>query len=196
MPHLAVVTGIPGVGKTTVLNELTDLARQNKFDLSVLNYGTIMNEIMRDLGKELHRDDMRVQTLETQRKVQELAANEINNRATQHQVLVVDTHMFVRTSSGLWAGLPQNLLQKLRPQLFILIETDPEQIADRRKSDSERRRDQSLSSEITFDLEWSRATAAASAVSTGAPVKIIRNEPGKQKQAAQDLLQTIQSVIT
>ncbi len=196
MPHLAVVTGIPGVGKTTVLNELTDLARQNKFDLSVLNYGTIMNEIMGELGKELHRDDMRVQTLETQRKVQELAANEINNRATQHEVLVVDTHMFVRTSSGLWAGLPQNLLQKLRPQLFVLIETDPEQIADRRKSDSERRRDQSLSSEITFDLEWSRATAAASAVSTGAPIKIIRNEPGKQKQAALDLLQTIQSVIT
>ncbi|HYW01802.1 MAG TPA: adenylate kinase [Candidatus Acidoferrum sp.] len=196
MPHLAVVTGIPGVGKTTVLNELTDLARQNKFDLSVLNYGTIMNEIMGELGKELHRDDMRAQTLETQRKVQELAANEINNRATQHQVLVVDTHMFVRTSSGLWAGLPQNLLQKLRPQLFVLIETDPEQIADRRKSDSERRRDQSLSSEITFDLEWSRATAAASAVSTGAPIKIIRNEPGKQKQAALDLLQTIQSVIT
>ncbi|MGO9645995.1 MAG: adenylate kinase [Candidatus Bathyarchaeia archaeon] len=196
MPHLAVVTGIPGVGKTTVLNELTDLARQNKFDLVVLNYGTIMNEIMHDLGKELHRDDMRVQTLEMQRKVQELAANEINNRAAQHKVLVVDTHMFVRTSSGLWAGLPQNLLQKLLPQVFVLIETDPEQIADRRKSDSERRRDQSLSSEIAFDLEWSRATAAASAVSTGAPVKIIRNEPGKQKQAALDLLQAIQSVIT
>ena|SRR5208282_155645 len=196
MPHLAVVTGIPGVGKTTVLNELTDLARQNKFDLAVLNYGTIMNEIMHNLGKELHRDDMRVQTLEMQRKVQELAANEINNRAAQHKVLVVDTHMFVRTSSGLWAGLPQNLLQKLLPQVFVLIETDPEQIADRRKSDSERRRDQSLSSEIAFDLEWSRATAAASAVSTGAPVKIIRNEPGKQKQAALDLLQAIQSVIT
>jgi adenylate kinase len=155
-----------------------------------------MNEIMRDLGKELHRDDMRVQTIETQKKVQELAANEINNRAAQHKVLVVDTHMFVRTSSGLWAGLPQNLLQKLRPQLLVLIETDPEQIAERRKSDTERRRDQSLSSEIAFDLEWSRATAAASAVSTGAPVKIIRNEPGKQKQAAQDLLQAIQNVTT
>jgi len=196
VPHLAVVTGIPGVGKTTVLNELTDLARQNKFDLAVLNYGTIMNEIMRDLGNELHRDDMRLQTLEMQRKVQELAANEINNRAAQHNVLVIDTHMFVRTSSGMWAGLPQNLLQKLHPQLFVLIETDPEQIADRRKSDSQRRRDQTLSSEIAFDLEWSRATAAASAVNTGVPVKIIRNEPGKQKQAALDLLQTIQNVTT
>jgi adenylate kinase len=195
MPNLAVVTGIPGVGKTTVLNELVDIAHQNKVDLAVLNYGTIMNEIMRDLGKELHRDDMRVQTIETQRKVQELAANEINNRASEHKVLVIDTHMFIRTSAGMWAGLPQNLLQKLRPQVLVLIETDPEQIADRRMSDSERRRDQTLSSEIAFDLEWSRATAAASAVTTGAPVKIIRNEPGKQKQAALDLYQVIQSVI-
>ena len=195
MPNLAVVTGIPGVGKTTVLNELTDIAHQNKLDLAVLNYGTIMNEILRDLGKELHRDDMRVQTIETQRKVQELAANEINNRASQHKVLVIDTHMFIRTTAGMWAGLPQNLLQKLRPQVLVLIETDPEQIAERRTSDSERRRDQTLSSEIAFDLEWSRATAAASAVTTGAPVKIIRNEPGKQKQAALDLYQVIQSVI-
>ena len=194
MPHIAVVTGIPGVGKTTVLNELTDLAHQNKFDLVVLNYGTIMNEIMRDLGKELHRDDMRSQRLEMQRKVQELAANELNNRATQHNVLVIDTHMFVRTPSGMWAGIPQNLLQQLRPQLFVLVETDAQQIANRRQSDSARRRDQSLSSEITFDLEWSRATAAASAVITGAPVKIIRNEPGNQRQAAKDLFQTIQSI--
>ena len=196
MPHIAVVTGIPGVGKTTVLNELSDLAHLNKFDLVVLNYGTIMNEIMRDLGRELHRDDMRAQTLEMQRKVQELAANELNNRATQHNVLVIDTHMFVRTPSGMWAGLPQNLLQKLNPQLFVLVETDAEQISNRRQSDSARRRDQSLSSEITFDLEWSRATAAASAVITGAPVKIIRNEPGNQRQAAKDLFQTIQSITT
>lgn len=49
-----VVTGIPGVGKTTVLNELLDLAKQNRFDLTVLNFGTVMNEIMRELGKDLH----------------------------------------------------------------------------------------------------------------------------------------------
>ena len=110
------MTGIPGVGKTTVLNELKDLAKQNRVNLTVMNFGTIMNEIMRELGRDMDRDEMREQGIETQRKVQELAANEINNRAAQHRVLVVDTHMFVRTSSGLWAGLPQNLLQKLPPK--------------------------------------------------------------------------------
>jgi len=189
-----VVTGIPGVGKTTVLNELQDLAKQNKFNLIVLNFGTIMNEIMRELGKDLHRDDMRQQSIETQRKVQELAASEITNRTGQGTV-VIDTHMFVRTAVGIWAGLPQNVLEKLSPQLLVLIEADPEQIAGRRQSDSDRKREQSLAEEIAFDLEWSRATAAASAVATGAPVKVIRNEAGRQKQAAQELFQAIRSIM-
>jgi adenylate kinase len=189
-----VVTGIPGVGKTTVLNELQDLAKQNRFDLTVLNFGTVMNEIMRELGKDLHRDDMRKQSIETQRKAQELAASEIANRSL-HGATVVDTHMFIRTGSGLWAGLPQNVLQRLGPRLFVLVEADPEQVAARRRTDTDRKREQELGEQIKFDLEWSRATAAASAVATGAPVKVIRNDAGRQKQAAMELFQTIRDVM-
>ena len=189
-----VVTGIPGVGKTTVLNELQDLAKQSRFELTVINFGTVMNELMRELGKDLHRDDMRGQSIETQKKAQELAAIEIANRSGSGTT-VVDTHMFVRTGSGLWAGLPQNVLTRLSPRLLVLIEADPEQIAARRRGDTDRRREQALTEDIMFDLEWSRATAASSAVSTGAPVKVIRNDAGRQKQAAQELFQAIRSVM-
>jgi adenylate kinase len=159
-----------------------------------LNFGTVMNEIMRELGKDLHRDDMRKQSIETQRKAQELAASEIANRSI-HGATVVDTHMFIRTGSGLWAGLPQNVLQRLGPRLFVLVEADPDQIATRRRTDADRKREQELAEQITFDLAWSRATAAASAVATGAPVKVIRNDAGRQKQAAMELFQTIRDVM-
>jgi adenylate kinase len=188
------VTGIPGVGKTTVLNELQDLAKQNRVNLSVLNYGTIMNEIMRELGKQMNRDEMREQDIETQKKVQELAANEISNRAGQGTI-VVDTHMFVKTSVGMWAGIPQNVLQRLGPRLLVLVEADPEQIAGRRRGDADRKREAALVEDIKFDLEWSRATAAASAVATGAPVKVIRNDAGRQKQAAQELFEIIRKLM-
>lgn len=188
------VTGIPGVGKTTVLNELQNLAKENRFNLSVLNFGTVMNEIMRDLGRDMHRDDMRQQSIETQKKAQELAASEIVNRSTRGTT-IVDTHMFIRTASGLWAGLPQNVLQRLSPRLLVLVEADPEQIAARRKSDTDRKREQTFAEDIMFDLEWSRATAASSAVVTGAPVKVIRNDTGRQKQAALELFQTIRNVM-
>jgi len=49
-------------------------------------------------------------------------------------------------------------------------------------------RDDLTMEEVRFDLEWSRATASACAVSTGAPVKIISNEAGKQREAAEELL--------
>jgi adenylate kinase len=189
-----VVTGIPGVGKTTVLNELQGLAKQNNFNLTVVNFGTVMNGIMRELGKDMHRDDMRQQGIETQKKAQELAASEIVTHSTEGTT-IVDTHMFVRTGSGLWAGLPQNVLQRLSPRLFILVEADPEQIAVRRRTDTDRRREQAMAEDIRFDLEWSRATAAASAITTGSPVKVIRNDTGRQKQAALELFQTIRSVM-
>jgi len=182
------------VGKTTVLSELADLARENKYNLTVMNFGTIMKEIMLELGKELHRDEMRKLTIEEQRKFQELAASEITHRAG-HGVAVIDTHMFVKTPSGMWAGLPEKVLEKLDPQLLVLVEANTEQIATRRAGDSSRRRDQSLADEIAFDLGWSRATAAASAVATGAPVKVIRNDAGRQKEAAQELFQTIRGVM-
>jgi len=188
------VTGIPGVGKTSVLNELQDLAKQNHANIAILNYGTIMNEILRELGKQMNRDDMRGQDIETQRKVQDLAANEIINRVGQGTV-VVDTHMFVKTPVGMWAGLPQTVLQKLSPRLLVLVEADPEQIAGRRRGDTDRKRDATLVEEIGFDLAWARATAAASAVATGAPVKVIRNDPGTQKQAAQELFEVIRKLV-
>jgi adenylate kinase len=182
------------VGKTTVLNELQDLAKQNRVNLSVLNFGTIMNEIMRELGKQMNRDEMREQSIETQRKVQDLAANEISNRAGQ-ATIIVDTHMFVKTSVGMWAGLPLSVLQKLSPRLLVLIEAAPEQIAGRRRGDTDRKREAALVEDIQFDLQWSRATAAASAVATGAPVKVIRNDPGTQKQAAQELFEAIRKLV-
>lgn len=187
------VTGIPGVGKTTVLNELQDLAKQNHANIAVLNFGTIMNEIFRELGKQMNRDEMREQDIEMQRKVQDLAASEIINRIGQGTV-VVDTHMFVKTTVGMWAGLPQSVLQKLSPRLLVLIEADPQQIAGRRHGDSDRKREATLEDEIKFDLEWSRATAAASAIATGAPVKVIRNDTGTQKQAAQELFELIRKI--
>jgi adenylate kinase len=59
----------------------------------------------------------------------------------------------------------------------------------------DRKREQSLAEEIAFDLEWSRATAAASAVETGAPVKVIRNDTGRQKQAALELFQAVRNIM-
>jgi len=182
-----ILTGIPGVGKTTILNELQKLAEEKGTRLTVLNYGTVMNELFKKYGRKISRDEIRQQQVSSQKKIQDQAA-QILARKIRNPITIVDTHMFIRTKTGLWSGLPESVLSRLKPSLIVLVEAPPEEIAKRRRSDTTRMRDDLTMEEVRFDLEWSRATASACAVSTGAPVKIISNEAGKQREAAEELL--------
>lgn len=181
-----ILTGIPGVGKTTILNELQKLAEEKRIKLTVLNYGTVMNELFERYGRKIERDEIRRQRISVQKKIQDRAA-QILARNIRNPITIIDTHMFVRTKTGLWSGLPDSVLSRLKPSLIVLVEAPPEEIAKRRRSDMTRMRDDLTMEEVRFDLEWSRATASACAVSTGAPVKIISNEAGKQREAAEEL---------
>jgi len=181
-----ILTGIPGVGKTTILNELQNLAKEKEIKLAVLNYGTVMNELLEKYGRKISRDEIRQQQISVQKKIQDRAA-QILARKMRSPITIIDTHMFIRTKTGLWSGLPESVLSRLRPSLIVLVEAPPEQIAKRRRSDTTRMRDDLTMEEVRFDLEWSRATASACAVYTGAPVKIISNKTGKQREAAEEL---------
>jgi len=182
-----ILTGIPGVGKTTILNELQNLAKEKEIKLAVLNYGTVMNELFKKYGRKISRDEIRRQQISVQKKIQDRAA-QILVRKMRSPITIIDTHMFIRTKTGLWSGLPESVLSRLKPSLIVLIEAPPEEIAKRRRSDTTRMRDDLTMEEVRFDLEWSRATASACAVYTGAPVKIISNKTGKQREAAEELL--------
>jgi len=181
-----ILTGIPGVGKTTILNELQKLAKEKGIKLTVLNYGTVMNELFKKYGRKIGRDEIRQQQVSIQKKIQDRAAR-ILARKIRNPITIIDTHMFIRTKTGLWSGLPESVLSRLKPSLIVLVEASPEEIAERRRSDTTRMRDDLVVEEVKFDLEWSRATASACAVSTGAPVKIISNKTGKQREAAEEL---------
>jgi len=181
-----ILTGIPGVGKTTILNQLQNLAKERKIKLTVLNYGTVMNELFKKYGRKISRDEIRRQQISIQKKIQDRTA-QILVRKIRNPITIIDTHMFIRTKTGLWSGLPESVLSRLKPSLIVLVEAPPEEIAKRRRSDTTRMRDDLAMEEVKFDLEWSRATASACAVSTGAPVKIISNKTGKQREAAEEL---------
>jgi len=185
-----ILTGIPGVGKTTILNELQKLAEEKGTKLTVLNYGTVMNELFEKYGRKISRDEIRRQQISIQKKIQDRAA-QILARKIRNPITIVDTHMFIRTETGLWSGLPERVLSRLKPSLIVLVEAPPEEIAERRRSDATRMRDDLTMEEVRFDLEWSRATASACAVYTGAPVKIISNKTGKQREAAEELFKLI-----
>ncbi len=193
MPGTVIVAGVPGVGKTTVLQELGLVTQEKKTPLAIVNFGDVMNQLFKKRGKQVHRDHMRRQELDLQARVQQQAAQKIS-RMARKSTLVVDTHMFVRTVDGIWPGTPRRVLEALDPNLIILIEADPEEVAKRRNTDATRERESKALEDVKSDLEWSRYMASANAVLAGVPIQIVRNREGHQRQAALDLLRTIEKL--
>jgi adenylate kinase len=191
---VVIITGTPGVGKTSVLNKLAKEAEKEKIALRIVNFGTTMNNLLESPGKNIHRDELRKQNLGKQKAVQ-LEAAKLISKMKNDYVLVVDTHMFIRTSVGAFPGLPEYVIKELDPSMLVLIEANPEDITKRREKDQTRKRDAQTFQDVEFDLEWGRKIAAACSIMTGAPVSIINNEEGLPDNAVKHILDRIKEVV-
>ena len=165
---LVVLTGIPGSGSTTLLNKALE-----EVDYVHLNYGDIMTEIAIE-EKIVDRDALRKLSPDVQKEIQEKAAKRIKERSESENV-IVDTHCTINTPSGFLPGLPIWVLNELQPNLFVMIEANPDEIIYRRLNDDTRSRDIERAKDIQLHQEMNRAASMAYATLTGATVKIIEN---------------------
>jgi adenylate kinase len=176
-----VVVGIPGVGKTTVVEML-----KSKLDgCRLVTFGTEMFEEASRRRWVKDRDEMRKLPVERQKKLQAIAAERISKMADQ--IVLVDTHLFIRTKEGFWPGLPFEVVRALNPTHLVLVEASPEEIATRRAADVARLRDSVGREELEKELELGRSFLAVSSTLTGAPMLIIRNAQGKADATAKEL---------
>ena len=195
MDRIVIVTGIPGTGKTTICTCLQKIARNAGLKLSVINYGNVMMEISKKHGKIVERDDIRKDNVTVQRQLQREAAETISEEAkSSNNVTIVDTHLAIRTSEGFLPGLPNYSLQLLKPEQLFLVEAQPDEISSRRMKNSGRKRDQAAIQSVREELLFSRLMAGACSVLTSAPVKIVINSKGKQKEAAKEILESLRGV--
>jgi adenylate kinase len=178
-----IVTGVPGVGKTTVLSRAAD-----KLGQDTVVFGTEMLRVARDEGLVEDRDEMRKLDPATQRDVQQAAAESI---AEMGDVLV-DTHCLIQTPSGFLPGLPQWVAEGLQPDTVVLVEADPEAIAARRADDETRDRDADSPEAIDRHQRLNRSAATTVATLTGATVAIVDNEEGKVDEAVATLVSTLE----
>jgi adenylate kinase len=177
-----VVTGVPGVGKSTCMN-----AASEKLGWEIVNFGTFMYEIARAEGLVESRDDMRKMELGDQRKIQKLAAENIAARDN----VIVDTHLTIKTQKGYLPGLPVGVVEKLMPNTIFIVEASPQEIFDRRNKDPSRKRDQDTVEDIETHQFINRMAAASDAVLSGASVKIVVNADGKVEDAVSTMLDSI-----
>ncbi|MHA1903382.1 MAG: adenylate kinase [Candidatus Thorarchaeota archaeon] len=189
--NIVIVTGIPGVGKTTVINTAVDMVKEkHNEEVLVLNFGTAMFEAAFEKGQVKDRDELRKLPTGDQRETQRAAGNAIAKKAKTAKV-IVDTHTLVQTNNGFLIGLPEWVVRAINPKTIVLIEAESEKIALRRTDDETRTRDAQIVDEIQIHQEMCRAAAVACGTITGATVRRIMNRQGQVEVAAAELAATL-----
>ncbi len=189
--NVVIVTGIPGVGKSTVINTaVQQVKKKHGEDVLILNFGTEMFEVATKAGHVKDRDQLRKMPTSLQRETQRKAGEVIAEKAKSTKV-IVDTHTLIQTNNGFLIGLPEWVAKAIMPKTVVLVEADSEKIAGRRTGDVSRIRDAQAVTDIQVHQEMCRAAAVSVGTITGATVRIIKNREGLVEEAAAELADTL-----
>lgn len=187
--RITIVVGIPGVGKTTVITKTKEIMIQSGYKTTVVVFGSVMLSEAKKIGIG-DRDQIRKLSLSGQQNLQNLAADYICT--VKEDLVIVDTHLFIRTSSGFFPGIPQNVIQKLKPKNLILITATPEEILARRAKDQSRNRDIMSIEEIKRELGLSTSMISTISILSGSAFEIVDNHQG----SSEDTASYIASILT
>ena len=113
-----VIVGIPGVGKTSLVQTIVNKLHENNIDTSVHSYGTMMLEEAKNIGIK-DRDELRRLPVEKQKGLQKNTAEKISKLTDD--IVFIDTHAFISTKEGFYPGLPNDVIQIIQPTHFIAI---------------------------------------------------------------------------
>lgn len=183
-----IIVGVPGVGKSTIITNATETLRNKGRSVKTVVFGSVMFEEAKKLGIN-DRDKLRKLTIDVQQKLQKMAAEHISS--LNDSIVFVDTHLFIKTQSGYYPGLPMNLVLKMNPQRLILITANSDEILNRRKKDTTRTRDLISDDEINRDIQVSLSMISSLSILTGAPFEIIYNHDDMIDSATSQLVELL-----
>lgn len=183
-----VIVGIPGVGKTTVVDKVKDILHSKGINTQYVIFGSIMMKEAEKLGLN-DRDGMRHLPVTTQRKLQLAASSEISK--IEAEILLVDTHLFIKTNEGYLPGLPFDVATALSPTHIFLIIASPKEIISRRLNDTSRRRDNITENDVIEELEIAQNMLCSLSIITGAAMMQIQNANEKFDKAANSIVSAL-----
>ncbi len=184
-----VIVGIPGVGKSTLVNKIVEILNSKQKSVSVNSFGTLMFEEAQKNGMK-NRDDLRKLSMEEQQNLQKKAAQKIAK--LEDDLVIIDTHTFINTNAGYYPGLPNNILEIIKPSNLISVYARPEEIYNRRMKDTTRQRDVVSIDNIKKEMAISDAMLSSCAVFSGSPMKPVLNTEGKVDEAANAVISAIE----
>ena len=183
-----VMVGIPGVGKTSLVNVIVERIRASGRTIQVKSFGSAMLEEAERIG--IHdRDALRCLPTNEQEDLQRTAAERI--AAEECDIVIIDTHAFISTTSGYYPGLPENILHIIKPTNYVSVSAKPEEIYNRRMNDPTRHRDMVTMNVIKQEMDLQAAMISACSVVSGSPVKPVVNREGRLDETANDVIRAL-----
>ena len=182
------MVGIPGVGKTSILEKMVEIVKDHDKSVVVISFGTLMFEVAKENGLE-DRDKLRKLPVLEQQALQKIAAEKIATH--EEDVVIIDTHAFISSPEGYYPGLPEHILKIIKPTNFVSVSAKPEEIYNRRMKDDTRNRDKITLPNIKKELDVQSGIISSCAVITGAPVKHVLNAEGKIDETVEKIITAI-----
>jgi adenylate kinase len=183
-----IIVGIPGVGKSSVISLAIEQLKQKGKNATIAVFGTVMLEEAHKMGVK-NRDELRKMSLGKQRDLQEKAAKRISE--IEDSIVIIDTHLFIKTIEGYYPGLPMYLLDIIKPTHFFMVIAEAGEIVNRRKSDKSRLRDIVAVEDIQDELDILRVMIASSSILTGSPFIAIVNNDNGIEQAVSSMVKVL-----
>ena len=161
--NVVVVTGVPGVGKTTLCRRVSDYLGYN-----YINYGDLMLEIAR--SKDLASTDSEMFNLDidTQQIIWKGAALKIKDM--DH--VLVDLHGVDQSPIGYILSLP---IEIISPDIIVVIESSKDNILQRRHKDTKERIIDTINS-LTEHMIMLRISMAVCSAILGCNLAVLEND--------------------
>ena len=189
----AIIFGIGGVGKTSVVNEII-----NRLPFERLHWGQIAVDLAKQQNLITDYDQLRRQNIVIQKKLQAEVATMLADKMNQipEKNYLIETHAALKTPQGYLPGLNLEVLQLLKPDIIIVITADPEMVLKRRQSDTSRTRDDDKTmEEVKLNLYLTNWYASTFAAISGAMLLSVENKEGDLAYASNTIIDTLQKYL-
>jgi len=179
---IVIVVGVPGVGKTSVINEAK---KYLKYEFKVVNTGDIMFELAKEKYNINNRDEIRKKlTFEQQKEIQREAIKRIKKMEKESDI-ILDTHLVIESYEGYIPAMLRDYAEILRPDGIAVIISDPDKIFVRRLKDIQiRGRDIENLKRIEIQQNLTIYFTTIFMFEYGTVVEVINNEEGLLEESA------------
>jgi len=171
---IAVIFGIQGVGKSTLVTEVL----KDKPRFKRLYWGEYAFKLALEQKLVKTKDEIRELPVTVQKKLQKDVGKHLAEiiKKNHSADYVIETHAALKTRQGYMPGLTPQILDLIMPDIFIVIESDAKDIYHRRILDETRKREHDKTiKDIQLNLDTTRLFAADFSTHTGANLMFVEN---------------------